>query len=78
MKNLIPDDLLNEGFLRPKHVAQLFDVSVSTLYKRVEDGRISKPLKDGKISKWPVSEIREILRNHKRELLTQRDDSSAC
>ena len=75
--NKISEALRNEGFLRPKHVAQLFGISVSELYNRIEDGRIPKPLKDGKMSMWPVSEIREILRNKKSELLAQREDSLA-
>jgi predicted DNA-binding transcriptional regulator AlpA len=51
-----------EGFARPAQVARAFGISEATLYKRIKEGKLPKPEKDGaRITRWPVSVIRECL-----------------
>lgn len=51
-----------EGFARPAQVAFAFGISRGTLYKRIKDGKFPPPEKiGGRISRWPVSVIREHL-----------------
>ncbi|MDX2277912.1 MAG: hypothetical protein NW206_20880 [Hyphomonadaceae bacterium] len=40
--------------------AAALDTGVSTLYKFIADGRIEKPTKIGRASKWPLRYIRRI------------------
>lgn len=59
-----PEELAlpREGFARPCQVAHAFGISRATLYNRVASGSFPQPQKDGsRISKWPVSLVREYL-----------------
>ena len=43
--------------LRDKEVAGILSVSVPTVWRRVKDGTIPKPLKIGALSRWAKSDI---------------------
>lgn len=53
--------LPSEGFVRPAQVAFALGVSRATLYNWINNGTIPKPQKDGRITRWPVATIREII-----------------
>ncbi len=52
-----------ERRLRPKHVCELAGVKKSYLYQMIRDGDFPPPLKDGKISFWPASEVEQWVRD---------------
>ena len=39
----------------------MLQISVPTFWRRVSDGTIPKPVKVGKLSRWPQSEILEVI-----------------
>ena len=45
--------------------ASLLSVSVSTFHRRVANGSITKPVKLGRISRWPRSEILSVIERAK-------------
>lgn len=49
--------MVNDPLLRPCEVADFLKVSLPTLYRRVADGTLPKPMKLGHLSRWPRSEI---------------------
>lgn len=53
--------LPTEGFARPKQVAHALGVSRTMIYKMINDGKFPKPHKDGKMSFWPVEEVRNVI-----------------
>lgn len=59
---------INEAFgadadplLRDKEVAQILRVSVPTVWRRVADGTIPRPIKIGALSRWPKSDIAAVI-----------------
>lgn len=46
-----------DPLLKAKEVAGILQVSVPTLYRRMADGTLPKPIKLGSTSRWPQSEI---------------------
>jgi excisionase family DNA binding protein len=46
-----------DPLLKAKEVADFLRVSVPTLYRRMADGTLPKPVKLGNTSRWPQSEI---------------------
>lgn len=56
-----PVDLL----LRDREGAALLGISVPTFWRRVADGTIPKPLKLGALSRWPQSEILDVIERAK-------------
>lgn len=55
-------DLPIEGFVRPAHVARAFGVCRSTVDNMVRSGILPQPQKCGRIVRWPVSAIRQALK----------------
>lgn len=47
-----------EGFARPKQVANALGVSRSMIYKMVNEKKFPAPLKDGRLTLWPVEQVR--------------------
>ncbi len=45
--------------------AEILQVSVPTFWRRVSDGTIPKPIKVGGLSRWPKSEILEVIERAK-------------
>lgn len=50
-----------DPLLRDKQVAILLGVSVPTIWRRVADGTIPKPLKIGALSRWLKSDIHAVI-----------------
>lgn len=46
-----------DPLLKAREVADFLQVSIPTLYRRVADGTLPKPVKLGSLSRWPRSEI---------------------
>ena len=46
-----------DPLLKASEVAGFLQVSIPTLYRRVADGTLPKPVKLGGLSRWPQSEI---------------------
>ena len=53
--------LPEKGCIRLKHILQLIDVSKSTWWKGVKDGRFPQPIKFGTgLTMWRVEDIRKL------------------
>ncbi|WP_312795587.1 helix-turn-helix transcriptional regulator [Tianweitania sp.] len=46
-----------DPLLRAQEVADLLKVSIPTIYRRMADGSLPKPVKLGAVARWPQSEI---------------------
>ena len=46
-----------ESLLTDKEVALLLKASIATIWRRVADGTLPKPIKIGTLSRFPLSEI---------------------
>lgn len=46
-----------DPLLRAGEVAKMLRMSLPTLYRRIADGSVPKPLKFGSLSLWPQSEV---------------------
>ncbi|WP_010137903.1 helix-turn-helix transcriptional regulator [Oceanicola sp. S124] len=56
---------ITDPLLTVRESASLLQVSVPTFHRRVADGTIPKPLKLGALSRWPQSEILQVIENAK-------------
>ncbi|VDS07167.1 Helix-turn-helix domain protein [Paracoccus haematequi] len=54
-----------DPLLKDKEAAPLLGISVPTFWRRVADGTIPKPVKLGSTSRWPQSEILEVIERAK-------------
>ena len=54
-----------DPLLTAREAAPLLGVSVPTFWRRVADGTIPKPIKLGALSRWPQSEILQVIENAK-------------
>ena len=57
-----------EGFVRPKFVAAVCGVSISTLYLWIKRGDFPTPMKDGRMTMWNVKDIRSFLEKKQKRL----------
>lgn len=57
----IPADPL----LTAREAAPLLGISVPTFWRRVADGTVPKPIKLGALSRWPQSEILQVIETAK-------------
>ena len=48
---------MTDPLLTAREVGSLLRISQASLYRRMADGTIPKPLKLGSLSRWPRSEI---------------------
>lgn len=55
-----PDPLLKD-----REAAKLLEVSLATFWRRVKDGTVPRPIKLGSMSRWPRSEILEVIEKAK-------------
>lgn len=59
------DSLPNSAHVRQPVIQILFACSSSTVWRRVKDGRIPKPLKlSDRVTAWQVGELRSVLKSH--------------
>jgi excisionase family DNA binding protein len=54
-----------DPLLTVREAAPMLGVSIPTFWRRVADGTISKPIKLGALSRWPRSEIIEVIERAK-------------
>jgi excisionase family DNA binding protein len=54
-----------DPLLKVDDVAEVANVSVPTVYRRVADGTFPKPVKIGGLARWPKSEILEAIEKAK-------------
>ena len=54
-----------DPLLKDREAASLLGCSVPTFWRRVADGTIPKPLKLGALSRWPRSEIEDVIEHAK-------------
>ncbi|WP_347917111.1 AlpA family transcriptional regulator [Paracoccus marcusii] len=54
-----------DPLLKDREAAPLLSISVPTFWRRVADGTVPKPLKLGNLSRWPQSEILEVIERAK-------------
>lgn len=54
-----------DPLLSIREAAALLGVSVPTFWRRVADGTIPKPIKLGALSRWPHSEILQVIETAK-------------
>jgi len=54
-----------DQLLRDHEAAGLLGCSKATFWRRVADGTVSKPLKIGGMSRWPLSEIEAVIEEAK-------------
>lgn len=54
-----------EPLLRDEDLARVLNCSVSTVWRRVADGTISRPIKIGNMSRWPPGEAIAVIERAK-------------
>jgi predicted DNA-binding transcriptional regulator AlpA len=54
-----------EPLLSYREAASALAISVPTFWRRVADGTVPKPVKFGRVSRWPRSEILEVIERAK-------------
>ena len=54
-----------DPLLKDREAALLLGISVPTFWRRVADGTVPKPVKLGNLSRWPQSEILEVIERAK-------------
>lgn len=59
--------LTTDRLLSVKDTARALGCSVATVWRRVADGTISKPVKIGGMTRWPESEITALIESAKAE-----------
>lgn len=60
-KNMENKDLPREGFVRMEQIVYATGLSKATLYNHIKSGTFPAPQKVGKISRWPVGQVRAII-----------------
>lgn len=50
-----------DPLVNARDAASLLGISVPTFWRRVADGTVTKPLKLGALSRWPQSEILQVI-----------------
>ncbi|EJF83277.1 helix-turn-helix transcriptional regulator [Bartonella rattimassiliensis] len=57
----------NKPLLTVREAAKLLNISVSTLWRRVADGSVPKPLKIGSLARWLHSDLRNVIEKAKNQ-----------
>ena len=52
---------ITDPLLTDKNAAKMLGCSVSSVWRRVREGVIPRPLKIGGMSRWPQSEIQSVI-----------------
>jgi len=56
---------ITDPLLTVREGARVLQVSVPTFWRRVADGTVPKPIKLGNLSRWPLSEIQDVIERAK-------------
>jgi predicted DNA-binding transcriptional regulator AlpA len=54
-----------DPLLTAREGAKVLQVSIPTFWRRVADGTVPKPVKIGSLSRWPASEINQVIEHAK-------------
>jgi len=54
-----------QGYIGVLELCELFGKSKKTIYRMIAEGRLPKPLKDGRINIWDRKDIKNILTHAK-------------
>ncbi|EJF87633.1 hypothetical protein ME1_01002 [Bartonella vinsonii subsp. arupensis OK-94-513] len=57
----------NETLLTTRESAKMLGISVTTLWRRVADGTVPKPLKIGALSRWLASDLHDVIEKAKNQ-----------
>ncbi|WP_254493883.1 AlpA family transcriptional regulator [Bartonella sp. B1099] len=57
----------NEPLLTVRESAKILNISVSTLWRRVADGSVPKPLKIGSLARWLQSDLDDVIEKAKNQ-----------
>ncbi|AYF02186.1 AlpA family transcriptional regulator [Paracoccus yeei] len=55
----------SDPLLKDIEAARLLGIAIATFWRRVADGTVPRPIKLGKVSRWPQSEILEVIEKAK-------------
>lgn len=55
----------SDPLLKDRECAALLGVSVPTFWRRVADGTVTRPIKLGGMSRWPQSEVLDVIERAK-------------
>lgn len=56
---------ITDPLLTAREAAPMLGISIPTFWRRVADGTVPKPVKLGALSRWPQSEIIEVIEKAK-------------
>ena len=56
---------ITDPLLTAREGAKVLQVSVPTFWRRVADGTVPKPIKLGSLSRWPLSDIQDVIERAK-------------
>jgi predicted DNA-binding transcriptional regulator AlpA len=56
---------ITDPLLTAREGARVLQVSIPTFWRRVADGTVPKPVKIGALSRWPKSEIFDVIEKAK-------------
>lgn len=59
------DLISNDRLIRDLDAANILGCSRATLWRRVKDGTIPKPIRIGGMTRWPASEIQAVIERAK-------------
>lgn len=51
----------SEPLMRDKDVAKALNVSVSTVWRRVRDNTLPRPIQIGRLSRWSISDVEDTI-----------------
>ncbi|WP_175869560.1 helix-turn-helix transcriptional regulator [Bartonella gabonensis] len=57
----------NEPLLTVRESAKILNISISTLWRRVADGSLPKPLKIGSLARWLQSDLDDVIEKAKNQ-----------
>jgi predicted DNA-binding transcriptional regulator AlpA len=62
-----------DPLLTAREGAKVLQISVPTFWRRVADGTVPQPVKIGALSRWPASEITQVIEHAKARRRRPRD-----
>ena len=69
---------ITDPLLTAREGAKVLQVSVPTFWRRVADGTVPQPVKIGALSRWPASEITQVIQIAKDRRRSPREVAGAC
>lgn len=69
---------ITDPLLTAREGAKILQVSIPTFWRRVADGTVPPPVKIGALSRWPASEITQVIQVAKDRRRRPCDVRGAC